>query len=182
MYKYRFQCPDSSDYDLAYYELQLDSLESFPWNSVDNVVGNHGTGDHKLSDLIKYWHTRLVLMPVSKDYTIRNIESGQTKCDSREEMSHEDFFLYVEHFVRFLFMLNKLNRSLDPVTVDIMSGDKDAINNLFRDDQLDLLFVKDSVISKHTFIAIDAIWWSIEHYEDIENEILMFYFIVVYIY
>ncbi|CAF3826595.1 unnamed protein product [Adineta steineri] len=207
MYKYRFQCPDSSDYDLAYYELQLDSLESFPWNSVDNVVGNHGTGDHKLSDLIKYWHTRLVLMPVSKDYTIRNIESGQTKCDSREEMSHEDFFLYVEHFVRFLFMLNKLNRvpigstecihrPLDPLTgkkridppkrqgktlittetfklSDIMSGDKDAINNLlnlFRDDQQGLLFVKDSVLPEHTFIAIEAIWWSIEHCEDIENE------------
>lgn len=49
-------------------------------------------------------------MPVSKDYTIKNIESGQKKCDSREEMSHEDFFLYVEHFVRFLFMLNKLVR------------------------------------------------------------------------
>lgn len=49
-------------------------------------------------------------MPVSKDYTIRNIESGQTKCDSRQEMTHEDFFLYVEHFVRFLFMLNKLAR------------------------------------------------------------------------
>jgi hypothetical protein len=50
-------------------------------------------------------------MPVSKDYTVKNIESGQTKCDSRQEMSHEDFFLYVEHFVRFLFMLNKLRRS-----------------------------------------------------------------------
>jgi hypothetical protein len=49
-------------------------------------------------------------MPVSKDYTIKNIESGQTKCDSRQEMSHEDFFLYVEHFVRFLIMLNKLTR------------------------------------------------------------------------
>jgi hypothetical protein len=59
---------------------------------------------------MKYWHIRLVLMPVSQDYTIKNIESGQTKCDSRQEMSHEDFFLYVEHFVRFLFMLNKLIR------------------------------------------------------------------------
>jgi hypothetical protein len=49
-------------------------------------------------------------MPVSQDYTIRNIESGHTKCDSRQEMTHEDFFLYVEHFVRFLFMLNKLSR------------------------------------------------------------------------
>ena len=49
-------------------------------------------------------------MPVARDYTIRSIESGQTKCDSRQEMSPEDYFLYVEHFVRFLFMLNKLKR------------------------------------------------------------------------
>ncbi|CAF4256325.1 unnamed protein product, partial [Adineta steineri] len=60
--------------------------------------------------LVTYWHTCLVLMPVSKDCAIRNIESGQTKCDSSEEMLHENFFLYVEHFVRFLFMLNKFNR------------------------------------------------------------------------
>ena len=51
VYKYRFQCPDSSDFDPAYCELSLESLESFPWNLVDNVVGNHGTGDHKLSDV-----------------------------------------------------------------------------------------------------------------------------------
>ena len=50
-YKYRFQCPDSSNYDPAFYELQLESLESFSWNLVDNVVGNHGIGDHKLSDV-----------------------------------------------------------------------------------------------------------------------------------
>jgi hypothetical protein len=50
-YKYRFQCPDSSNYDSASYELQLESLESFPWNMVDNVVCSHGTGDNKLSDV-----------------------------------------------------------------------------------------------------------------------------------
>lgn len=49
-------------------------------------------------------------MPVAKDYTVKNIESGQTKCDSRQEMSHEDFFVYVEHFIRFLIMLNKIQR------------------------------------------------------------------------
>lgn len=53
-------------------------------------------------------------MPVSRDYTVKSIESGQTKCDSRQEMSHEDFFLYVEHFVRFLVMLNKLSRIRSP--------------------------------------------------------------------
>lgn len=63
---------------------------------------------------MKYWRTRLVLMPVSRDYTIKNIESGQRKCDSRQEMSHEDFFLYVEHFVRFLIMLNKVTRVRQP--------------------------------------------------------------------
>jgi hypothetical protein len=64
---------------------------------------------------MKYWHTRLVIMPMSKDVTIRSIESGERKCDSHREMSPEDFFFYVEHFVRFLFMLNKLFRMLTPV-------------------------------------------------------------------
>lgn len=49
-------------------------------------------------------------MPVSRDNKIRNIEIGQTQCDCRQEMTHEDYFRFVEHFVRFLFMLNKLIR------------------------------------------------------------------------
>jgi hypothetical protein len=32
-------------------DFQLDSLESFSWNTLDNVVCSHGTGDHKLSDV-----------------------------------------------------------------------------------------------------------------------------------
>jgi hypothetical protein len=54
-----------------------------------------------------------------------------------------------------------------------MSGDINAINdllNLFRDEQQGLLFLKDSVLSEYTFIAIEAIWWSIEHCDDIQNE------------
>ncbi|CAF1152502.1 unnamed protein product [Rotaria sordida] len=207
LYKYRFQCPDSSEYDPDCYELKLESLESFPWNIVDNAVCSHGMGDHIHSDTMKYWRTRLVLMPVSKDYTIKNIESGHRKCDSRQEMSPEDYFLYVEHFVRFLVMLNKLtrmrsgtndlfHRPLDPITglkrhdchkrqgkhsiqyktfkLDrIMSGDSDSINNLlnlFRDEQQGLSFVKDTILPEYSFIAIEAVWWSIEHCDDIQNE------------
>jgi hypothetical protein len=54
-----------------------------------------------------------------------------------------------------------------------MSGDISAINNLlnlFRDEQQGLLFVKDSVLPEYTFIAIEAIWWAIEHCDDIQNE------------
>lgn len=50
-YKYRFQCPDSLNYDPASHRLQLESLESFPWNTVDHVICTHGSGDHKLSDV-----------------------------------------------------------------------------------------------------------------------------------
>lgn len=60
---------------------------------------------------MKYWRIRVVLVPVCRDYTIKSIESGQTKCDSRQEMTCDDFFLYVEHFVRFMIMLNKLTRN-----------------------------------------------------------------------
>jgi hypothetical protein len=54
-----------------------------------------------------------------------------------------------------------------------MSDDTNAIHNLlnlFRDEQQGLLFVKDSLLPEYTFIAIEAIWWSIEHCDDIQNE------------
>jgi len=54
-----------------------------------------------------------------------------------------------------------------------MSGDEHSINillNLCRDEHQGLLFVKDSALPEYSFIAIEAIWWSIEHCEDIKNE------------
>ena len=50
-YKYRFQCPDSSYYDPASFDLQMEILESVPWNIIDNVVCSHGMGDYQLSDV-----------------------------------------------------------------------------------------------------------------------------------
>ena len=54
-----------------------------------------------------------------------------------------------------------------------MNGDVDEINALlalFRTEHQGLLFVKDSVLPEFTFIAIEAIWWSIEHCVDIQTE------------
>ena len=69
-------------------------------------------------------------MPVTKDYTIKNIESGLTKCDSRQEMSPEDYFLYVEYFVRFLVMLNKIVR--------VRSGSNDCIRRVSSNHKLSI--------------------------------------------
>ncbi len=83
-YKYRFQCPDSSNYDPAFYELQLESLESFAWNLVDNVVGNHGTGDHKLSDVcININSLHLSIMKISARH-------GSFFCDLTRPRSDTD--------------------------------------------------------------------------------------------
>jgi len=55
----------------------------------------------------------------------------------------------------------------------IMSGDAHTINillNLFCEDNQGLLFIKDSILPEYSFIAIEGIWWSIEHCDDIQNE------------
>lgn len=54
-----------------------------------------------------------------------------------------------------------------------MAGDSVAINNLlnlFKDEQQGLSFVKDAVLPEYTFIGIEAVWWAIEHCDDIQNE------------
>ena len=55
----------------------------------------------------------------------------------------------------------------------ITSFHSSAINNLlllFRDEQQGLLFIQDALLPEYTFIAIEAIWWAIEHGEDIPDE------------
>ena len=42
--------------------------------------------------------------------------------------------------------------------------------NLMRDDHHGLLFVKDAELPEYSFIAIEAIWWSIERGKDIDDE------------
>lgn len=54
-----------------------------------------------------------------------------------------------------------------------MSGDVTSINNLltlFCDEYQGLSFVKDTLLPEYSFIAVEAIWWAIEHCEDIQNE------------
>lgn len=54
-----------------------------------------------------------------------------------------------------------------------MNGDKGATQSfldLLRDDQQGLLFVSDAILPGHSFIAIEAIWWAIQHGEDIDDE------------
>jgi hypothetical protein len=54
-----------------------------------------------------------------------------------------------------------------------MSDDENSIHNLlnlFRDEHQGLSFVKDAALPEYSFIAIEAIWWSIEHCDDIKNE------------
>ena len=56
---------------------------------------------------------------------------------------------------------------------NIMSDDINSIHQLlrlFHDEQQGLLFIKDSVLPDYSFIAIEAIWWSIKHCDDIQNE------------
>lgn len=54
-----------------------------------------------------------------------------------------------------------------------MSDDSQATHellNLLCDEQQGLSFVKDAALPECSFVAIEAIWWSIEHSEDIRNE------------
>ena len=50
-YRYRFQTPDSSHYYAASFELKLENLEAFPWNTLDTTVCNRGDCGQRFSEV-----------------------------------------------------------------------------------------------------------------------------------
>ena len=80
--------------------------------------------------------------------------------------------------------IDKIGKALEGIVLKaaaealqyIFEGDETAINsllNLLRDEQQGLPFVKDQFVSnlpEYSFVAIEAIWWAVEHCEDIKNE------------
>jgi len=50
-YKYRFQAPDSYNYDVSWSEFRNEKLENYNWNYLDQYICTRGEGDFGLMDV-----------------------------------------------------------------------------------------------------------------------------------
>lgn len=106
-YRYRFQAPDSSHYNLSETDFSNEKLENYNWNYLDHYICTRGEGEYNLQKNMKYWRSRFFLLPCNNaTKKISEAQSLASKCDIYEEANRNLF-----SFIRFAEFLNKIKRT-----------------------------------------------------------------------
>ena len=108
-YNYRFQVPDSNNYDVSWTDFKTERLDVYNWNYVDHYLLTQGEENAKLQDSQKYWRSRFFLLPCNNCATKRIFE-GLEICNIYEEKEIGEQIQLVEGFLRFLESINKTRR------------------------------------------------------------------------
>ncbi|CAH1800397.1 unnamed protein product [Owenia fusiformis] len=107
--KYRFQCPDSFKYDVSWTEFSNEKVENYNWNYLDQYICTRGEGEFSLMESLKYWRSRLYLLPCNNQATKRIVD-GSTRCDIFEACTEEENNQLIDGFLRFVETINKIRR------------------------------------------------------------------------
>ncbi|ESO91451.1 hypothetical protein LOTGIDRAFT_153895 [Lottia gigantea] len=110
VYRYRFQCPDSYRYDISWTEFSNEKLENYNWNYLDQYICTRGEGDYDLMESLKFWRSRLFLLPCNNPAT-KKIIDGSLRCDIYEEKAFSELKQLVTGFLRFLEIANKIKHA-----------------------------------------------------------------------
>ncbi|XP_027212029.2 GATOR complex protein Iml1 isoform X1 [Penaeus vannamei] len=104
-YKYRFQAPDMSSYEVSWVEFRTERLETYMWNHLDNYICFRGESpDYPLIEPLKFWRFRVLLVPDcyrSSTKTIMDSPTG-THSDIYSALTLEEQQTTIEGFLRFL--------------------------------------------------------------------------------
>ncbi|XP_052798952.1 GATOR complex protein Iml1-like isoform X2 [Mya arenaria] len=109
-YKYRFQAPDSYNYDVSWSEFRNEKLENYNWNYLDQYICTRGEGDFGLMDSLKFWRSRFFILPCSNSAT-KKIIDGHPRCDIYEEKTGAELKQLLTGFTKYLETLNKMKRT-----------------------------------------------------------------------
>ncbi|XP_052240462.1 GATOR complex protein Iml1-like isoform X2 [Dreissena polymorpha] len=109
-YRYRFQAPDSFNYDVSWSEFHNEKLENYNWNYLDQYICTQGEGDFGLMDSLKFWRSRFFILPCNNPAT-KKISEGHQRCDIYEEKTSSELKQLIIGFTRYLEILNKMKRT-----------------------------------------------------------------------
>lgn len=58
-YRYRFQAPDSSHYNLSETDFSNEKLENYNWNYLDHYICTRGEGEYNLQKVSSNYHEQV---------------------------------------------------------------------------------------------------------------------------
>ncbi|XP_069956473.1 GATOR complex protein Iml1-like isoform X3 [Cherax quadricarinatus] len=113
-YKYRFQAPDMSSYEVSWVEFRTERLETYMWNHLDNYICFRGESpDYPLIEHLKFWRFRVLLVPDCFRTAARTImeASSGAPTDIYNQLTLEEQETTIEGFLRFFEMtVHRLKR------------------------------------------------------------------------
>jgi hypothetical protein len=126
-YNYRFQVPDSDEYETQYCEISRVEIEKISWNNLDSYICIQGNGTLSIDQLQKCWRMRIYVIPIffehdfTKNYVTQNKQNYFTKNNDNSvrfdfyqtKTKEELLFIRDYFFIRFIEGLNKLERADD---------------------------------------------------------------------
>lgn len=136
-YRYRFQAPQHSTYEISGVNFTTEKLEHFNWNYMDQYICTRGDTDYLLQEVglffalnlletncvlklnfhmlqnLKYWRYRMYLLPKEHPATKKIVEcTTNIPCDIYAENATDCVRQQIDDFMRFVEShLNKLKKS-----------------------------------------------------------------------
>jgi len=121
-YRYRFMAPDNDTYDISWVEFNMEKLENYNWNYLDNYVCTRGDQDFAMTEGQKYWRFRMYALPLNPfvQMTKKLMEGPLAmRCDIYENPGPEDEVNLVAGFLKFVeTCMNKIRRPVSACTND----------------------------------------------------------------
>nr|XP_024217178.1 GATOR complex protein DEPDC5 isoform X3 [Halyomorpha halys] len=151
-YRYRFQAPDHTTYDVSWISFTTEKLENFNWNYIDNYICTRGDTDFALVETLKYWRFRVYLIPLCQAVTKKILE-GAEHCDIYTPFTNEERSSLTDNFLRFMEQfINKIKRAQYPKKPRLDLSALNVPNHLNRRrHSTGIIFLKSSVVGNSPF-------------------------------
>ncbi|KAK7069287.1 GATOR complex protein depdc5 [Halocaridina rubra] len=104
-YKYRFQAPYMSSYEVSWVEFRTERLETYRWSHLDNYICFHGDStDYPLIEALKFWRFRVLIVPDCYRWATKTIMDSAAKLpsDIYNPLTIEEQQTTIEGFLKFM--------------------------------------------------------------------------------
>ncbi|WAR01740.1 IML1-like protein [Mya arenaria] len=156
-HRYRFQAPDSYNYDVSWSEFRNEKLENYNWNYLDQYICTRGEGDFGLMDSLKFWRSRFFILPCSNSAT-KKIIDGHPRCDIYEEKTGAELKQLLTGFTK-----------PDDEVLSVTSP-SDKIVKWMLDDECGIpMLPKQQGLPNQSFISAEVVEWCYYHVKGVKG-------------